>query len=100
MKNDILTIIGEYLERHYIMSSFLLAVIVCFLRTNRKCLINRISDSMLCGAVSTGLSYGIISLCEVNVYICFFIATSVGYLGTEEIKRIIFRRFLNERIDD
>lgn len=100
MKNDILTIIVEYLERHYIMGSFLLAVIVCFLRTNRKCFINRISDSLLCGAVSTGLSYGIISLCEVNVYICFFIGTSVGYLGTEEIKRIIFRRFLNERIDD
>ena len=97
MKNDILAIIAEYLERHYIISSFMLAVIVCFLRTNEKSLINRISDSMLCGAVSTGLSYGIISLFDVNVYISFFIGTSVGYLGTEEIKRIIFRKFLNEQ---
>lgn len=98
MKNDILTIIAEYLERHYIISSFMLAVIVCFLRTNKKSFINRISDSLLCGAVSTGLSYGIISLFDVNVYICFFIGTSVGYLGTEEAKRIIFRRFLNEEM--
>lgn len=96
MKNDILTIIAEYLERHYIISSFMLAVIVCFLRTNKKSFINRISDSLLCGATSTGLSYGIISVFDVNVYACFFIGTSVGYLGTEEVKRIIFKKFLNE----
>lgn len=99
MKNDIITMIGNYLEEHYIMSSFLLAVIVCFIRKKGKSIINRISDSLLCGAVSTGLSYGIISLCDVNVYICFFIGTSVGYLGTEEIKRILVRRFLNDRND-
>lgn len=97
MKNDILALIAEYLERHYIIGSFLLAVIVCFLRTNEKSFINRISDSLLCGAVSTGLSYGMLSLFDVNVYMCFFIGTSVGYLGTEEIKRIIFSRFLNEQ---
>lgn len=96
MKNDILSMISDYMEKHYIVSSFLLAVIVCFLRKNRKSFINRISDSLLCGAVSTGLSYGIISLCDVNIYICYFIGTSVGYLGTEEIKRILLRRLLNE----
>lgn len=93
---DLIAIIAEYMEKHYILGGFILAAVVCFLRTHRKSVINRISDSLLCGAVSTGLSYGIISVCSVNVYICFFIGTTVGYLGTEEIKRILLRRFLNE----
>ena len=94
IKNDILTIISDYLEQHYILGSFVLAAVVCMLRKRSTNITSRVMDSLLCGSVSTGLSYGIISILDINVYICFFVGTSVGYLGTEEIKRILLSRLL------
>lgn len=55
-------------------------------------------DSLLCSSLTYGIYYGISSVYSIPESASIAIGSFVGYLGTEEVKRLILlilKRFIN-----
>lgn len=91
----------HYLNQHIILiiggaMAFITSMI--HLWNQPKSCISKIMDSMLCSSLTVGIYYGISSVYNIPESASIAIGSFVGYLGTEEVKRLILlilKRFIN-----
>ena len=85
--------LDHYLNQHIILiggvaMAFITSMI--HLWNQPKSCIGKIMDSLLCSSLTVGIFYGISSVYSIPESASIAIGSFVGYLGTEEVKRIIF----------
>lgn len=93
--------LDHYLNQHIILiiggaMAFLTSMI--HLWNQPKSCISKIMDSLLCSSLTVGIYYGISSVYNIPESASIAIGSFVGYLGTEEVKRLILlilKRFIN-----
>lgn len=91
----------HYLNQHIILiiggaMAFITSMI--HLWNQPKSCISKIMDSLLCSSLTVGIYYGISSVYNIPESASIAIGSFVGYLGTEEVKRLILlilKRFIN-----
>lgn len=85
--------LDHYLNQHIILiggvaMAFITSMI--HLWNQPKSCIGKIMDSLLCSSLTVGIFYGISSVYSIPESASIAIGSFVGYLGTGEVKRIIF----------
>lgn len=93
--------LDHYLNQHIILiiggaMAFITSMI--HLWNQPKSCISKIMDSLLCSSLTVGIYYGISSVYNIPESASIAIGSFVGYLGTEEVKRLILlilKRFIN-----
>lgn len=93
--------LDHYLNQHIILiiggaMAFITSMI--HLWDQPKSCISKIMDSLLCSSLTVGIYYGISSVYNIPESASIAIGSFVGYLGTEEVKRLILlilKRFIN-----
>lgn len=93
--------LDHYLNQHIILiiggaMAFITSMI--HLWDQPKSCISKIMDSLLCSSLTVGIYYGISSVYSIPESASIAIGSFVGYLGTEEVKRLILlilKRFIN-----
>lgn len=93
--------LDHYLNQHIILiiggaMAFITSMI--HLWNQPKSCISKIMDSLLCSSLTVGIYYGISSVYSIPESASIAIGSFVGYLGTEEVKRLILlilKRFIN-----
>lgn len=91
--------LDHYLNQHIILIGGAMAFITSMIHLwdKPKSCISKIMDSLLCSSLTYGIYYGISSVYSIPESACIAIGSFVGYLGTEEVKRLIlliFKRFI------
>lgn len=84
--------LDHYLNQHIILiiggaMAFITSMI--HLWNQPKSCISKIMDSLLCSSLTVGIYYGISSVYNIPESASIAIGSFVGYLGTEEVKRLI-----------
>lgn len=87
----------HYLNQHIVMLGGAIAFFTSMVHLwNRpKSCVGKIMDSLLCSSLTVGIFYGISSIYNIPESASIAIGSFVGYLGTEEVKRLILKRFIN-----
>lgn len=87
----------HYLNQHIILIGGAMAFITSMVHlwNKPKSCISKIMDSLLCSSLTVGIFYGISSIYNIPESASIAIGSFVGYLGTEEVKRLILKRFIN-----
>lgn len=90
----------HYLNQHIILIGGAMAFITSMIHLwdKPKSFLSKIMDSLLCSSLTYGIYYGISSVYNIPESASIAIGSFVGYLGTEEVKRLILlilKRFIN-----
>ena len=85
----------QWFNNHMILSGGVLAFVTSILRVwnTQKTWSAKILDSLLCMSLTIGLFYGINYFHEIPQNVALCIGSAVGYLGTEQVKDLILKRF-------
>lgn len=91
--------IENWFNNHMIVAGGVLAFVTSILRVwnTQKTFSTKLLDSLLCMSMTVGLFYGINYFHEIPQNVALCIGSVVGYLGTEQVKDLILRKFDGEQ---